>query len=109
MALNTINHEFDRTVGVLRDGLRRLKAWADANSDLEKLYGDIRVSFDHLDEYLSLFTPLDSRIHRTMIEISGKEIFDFLLKLFGSRLDRHKIKLTATSIFLDSSVLELYA
>ena len=104
MALNTINHEFDRTVGVLRDGLRRLKAWADANPDLEKLYGDIRVSFDHLDEYLSLFTPLDSRIHRTMIEISGKEIFDFLLKLFGSRLDRHKIKLTATSIFLDTSM-----
>ena len=104
MALNTISHEFDRTVGALRNGLRRLKAWADANPDLEKLYGDIRVSFDHLDEYLSLFTPLDSRLHRTRIEISGKEIFDFLSKLFGSRLERHKIKLTATSAFLDTSI-----
>ena len=104
MALNTISHEFDRTVGALRDGLRRLKAWADANPDLEKLYGDIRVSFDHLDEYLSLFTPLDRRLHRTRIEISGKEIFDFLSKLFGSRLERHKIKLTATSAFLDTSM-----
>ena len=52
MALNTISHEFDKTVGSLRDGLRKLKAWSDENPALRGLYRDIRVSFDHLDEYL---------------------------------------------------------
>ena len=64
MALNSISHEFEKTVGSLRDGLRRLKAWADANQELAELYQDMRISFDHLDEYLSLFTPLDRRLHR---------------------------------------------
>lgn len=105
LALNTISHEFDKTVGALRDGLRRLKAWADANSELADLYRDIRVSFDHLDEYLTLFTPLDRRLHRTAITITGKEIFDFLNKLFDARFGRHGVKLKATKAFLAASVV----
>ena len=50
----------------------------------------MRISFDHLDEYLSLFTPLDRRLHRTKIDIDGKRIRDFLSKLFQSRLKRHR-------------------
>jgi len=105
MALNTISHEFDKTVGGLRDGLRRLKAWADANPDLNNLYRDIRVNFDHLDEYLTLFTPLDRRLHRTSIKITGKQIYDFLNKLFETRLKRHEVTLQATKEFLKSSTL----
>ena len=103
MALNTISHEFDKTVGSLRDGLKRLKAWSDANSELSDLYDDIRISFDHLDEYLTLFTPLDRRLHRTRIDITGKQIYDFLSKLFQARLNRHNVILTATKKFLKSS------
>ena len=103
MALNTISHEFDKTVGSLRDGLRRLKAWSDANPELSDLYRDIRISFDHLDEYLTLFTPLDRRLHRTRIDITGKQIYDFLSKLFQARLNRHNVDLTATKKFLKSS------
>lgn len=103
MALNTISHEFDKTVGSLRDGLKRLKAWSDANPELGDLYDDIRISFDHLDEYLTLFTPLDRRLHRTRIDITGKEIYDFLSKLFQARLNRHNVELTATKKFLKSS------
>ena len=103
MALNTISHEFDKTVGSLRDGLRKLKAWSDENPELRALYRDIRVSFDHLDEYLTLFTPLDRRLHRTRIDITGKEICDFLSKLFQARLNRHKVTITATKEFLKSS------
>ena len=104
MALNTISHEFEKTVGSLREGLRQLKAWSDANPDLADLYHEIRTSFDHLDEYLTLFTPLDRRLHRMKIDISGKQVRDFLSKLFEARLERHKILLTATSEFLKSSV-----
>ncbi len=103
MALNTISHEFDKTVGSLRDGLRKLKAWSDADSKLSDLYGDIRISFDHLDEYLTLFTQLDRRLHRTRINITGKQIDDFLSKLFQVRLNRHNVVLTATKKFLKSS------
>ena len=105
MALNTISHEFDKTVGSLRDGLRKLKAWSDENPELRDLYRDIRISFDHLDEYLSLFTPLDRRLYRTRIDITGKEICDFLSKLFQARLNRHKVTVTATKEFLKSSTL----
>ena len=105
MALNTISHEFDKTVGSLRVGLRKLKAWSDENPELRGLYRDIRVSFDHLDEYLTLFTPLDRRLYRTRIDITGKEICDFLSKLFQARLNRHKVTITATKEFLKSSTL----
>ena len=105
MALNTISHEFDKTVGSLRDGLRKLKSWSDENPELSDLYQDIRISFDHLDEYLTLFTPLDRRLHRTSINIKGKQICDFLGKLFRARLSRHSVTLTATEEFLKSSTL----
>ncbi len=105
MALNTISHEFDKTVGALRNGLRRLKAWADANPELNDLYRDLRTSFDHLDEYLTMFTPLDRRLHRTKINITGKHIYDFLNGLFQMRLNRHKVELTPKKAFLKASVL----
>ena len=105
MALNTISHEFDKCVGSLRNGVRRLKAWADANEDLQKLYSEIRVSFEHLDEYLTMFTPLDRRLHRKKMNITGKHIHEFVGKLFEVRLKRHKVNLKATKEFLNSSVL----
>jgi signal transduction histidine kinase len=104
LALNTISHEFDKTVGSLRDGFRRLKAWADENPELESLYRDLRISFDHLDEYLTLFTPLDRRLHRTEIDIAGKQIFQFLENLFGARLKRHDVSLIGTRKFMQASV-----
>lgn len=105
LALNTISHEFEKTVGSLRDGLRRLKAWADGNPELRDLYRNIRVSFDHLDEYLTLFTPLDRRTHRSKIRISGKLIYEFLQNLFNTRFERHAITLTPTKRFLDASIV----
>lgn len=104
MALNTIGHEFDKTVGSMREGLRRLKAWADENPELDELYRELRTSFDHLDEYLGLFTPLDRRLYRSSIDISGGEILKFLSRLFESRLSRHNISLTATEAFLETTL-----
>jgi signal transduction histidine kinase len=104
LALNTISHEFDKTVGSLRDGFRRLKAWADENPELRDLYSNMRISFEHLDEYLTLFTPLDRRVHRAKIDISGKQIMQFLENLFGTRLERHAVKLIATKKFIGASV-----
>ena len=35
MAIEIINHEFSATVRSLRNNLRRLKAWADVNTEIE--------------------------------------------------------------------------
>ena len=99
MAIEIINHEFSGTIRSLRDGLRRLKAWADVNEALSELYNAIRTSFDHLDGYLTLFTPLQRRLYRKAVEIRGSEIREFLVDLFAARLKRHGVSLKATKAF----------
>ena len=104
LAINTVSHEFEKTVSGLREGFRRLSSWANANPKLKILYSEMRASFDHLDSYLSLFTPLDRRLHRNAIDISGKEIHNFLNSLFETRLNRHKIELVSSVEFKNSVV-----
>ena len=99
MAVEIINHEFNATVRSLRNNLRRLKAWADVNKDLEELYRNIRASFDHLDGYLTLFTPLQRRLYRKAVDIRGSEIAEFLDDLFRERFARHEIGFLSTDEF----------
>jgi len=99
MALNTINHEFGKTAGSLRDGLRRMKSWAHANPDMKRLYDDMRVNFDHLDSYLALFNPLDRKLQTTAVDIKGSDIFRFVSDLFEKRLKRHNVRLIADEGF----------
>ena len=105
MAIEIINHEFSGTIRSVRNGLRKLKAWADVNEGLGKLYDSIRTSFDHLDGYLTLFTPLQRRLYRRAVEIRGSEIRDFLEELFRARLARHDVSLTATRAFVDAKII----
>ena len=99
MAIEIINHEFSGTIRSVRNNLRRLKAWADANTGLRELYDGIRASFDHLDGYLTLFTPLQRRLYRKAVEISGSEIHEFLDDLFRERLQRHTVAFEHTQSF----------
>ena len=105
MAIEIINHEFSGTIRSIRTSLRRLKAWADANEGLQKLYDRIRVSFDHLDGYLTLFTPLQRRLYRKAVEIRGSEIQDFLNELFRVRMERHGVTLTMTKAFANAKIV----
>ena len=105
MAIEIINHEFAGTIRSVRTGLRKLKAWADVNAGLGELYESIRTSFDHLDGYLTLFTPLQRRLYRKAVEIRGSAIRDFLEELFGARLARHSVTLTATKAFAKARVV----
>jgi hypothetical protein len=99
MALNTINHEFGKTAGSLRDGLRRMKSWAHANPDMKRLYDDMRVNFDHLDSYLALFNPLDRKLQSAAVDIKGSDVFRFVSDLFVKRLKRHNVRLVADEGF----------
>jgi hypothetical protein len=105
MAVEVISHEFGGTVRSLRRNLRRLKAWADVNPDLGPLYTDLRTSFEHLDGYLTLFTPLQRRLRRTKTHFRGAELHRFLMDLFDERLKRDEVDLEATSAFLDHELV----
>jgi signal transduction histidine kinase len=100
-AISVINHEFLGNVRSLRSNLQRLKVWADRNEGLGRVYRDLRTSFDHLDGYLSLFTPLQRRLHRKRVEIIGADIERFITELFSERLERHNVHLEATPRFRD--------
>ena len=103
MAIEIINHEFSATIRAVRNGLRKLKAWADINEGLRELYNSIRTSFDHLDGYLTLFTPLQRRLYRKAVKICGADIHDFLEELFRARFERHGVTFTATKTFKQAS------
>lgn len=105
MAIEIINHEFAGTIRSVRNGLRKLKAWADVNEGLGELYESIRTSFDHLDGYLTLFTPLQRRLHRRAVEIRGSEIRNFLEELFRARMARHNVSLMATKAFANAKII----
>ena len=99
MAIEVINHEFNSTIRSIRNNLRRLRAWADINKDLQTLYNDIRASFDHLDGYLTLFTPLHRRLQRKAVDILGSDIYTFLNDLFEERFTGHEIEFQQTKAF----------
>jgi signal transduction histidine kinase len=104
LALNTVNHEFNKTVGSMREGIARLGAWAAENPELDELHRALQISFSHLDEYLKLFTQLDRRTHSSRIRITGKDIFEFLDGLFSQRLKRHRVRMTATKQFMQRAL-----
>ena len=98
-AIHVINHEFDASIRKVRSSLRRLQVWADVNPSLQGLHDDIRTSFEHLDGYLTLFTPLQRRLYRKKVEIIGSDIVSFLSELFSERLKRHQVTLDSTRAF----------
>lgn len=105
MAIGVIHHEFSGTVKSIRENIRRLKAWADVNEDLDPLYQNMRTSFEHLDGYLTLFTPLTRRLYRKEIEIKGITIKQFLEDVFMERMRRHDIDLGSTQAFNDKIIV----
>ena len=105
MAIGVIHHEFSGTVKSIRQNIRRLKAWADVNEDLLELYRNIRTNFEHLDGYLTLFTPLNRRLYRNEVEITGNGIKKFLDDIFKMRLERYNIDLKPTLNFKKKTIL----
>jgi len=99
LAVSIIHHEFNSTVKSVRSSLRDLKAWSDVNDKLEGIYSNIKISFEHLDGYLNLFTPLNRRLNRKSEDIKLMEIKTFLIDLFKTRMTRHNISFKHTKGF----------
>jgi len=90
-AVGIVHHELQGAIKGIRKNFRKLHPWAKANKSLNEVYLGLKSSFDHLDSYLKLFTPLSRRLNREKVEISGEHIWKYLLDIFDSRLLRHKI------------------
>lgn len=99
IAVSVIGHEFRHTVGSMRDNLNRLKGWADVNKDLRALWRDIRADFEHLDAYLELFIPLQQRLYRKKVIVTGSGIEAYLRRLFGERFERERVELRVSHPF----------
>ncbi|WP_123578424.1 MULTISPECIES: ATP-binding protein [Pseudomonas] len=107
MALGVVQHEFDAVARTVKRGIKDLKPWADKNPALNGLFKGLHSGFAHLEEYLSLFSPLDRRLYRTAMELSGGEISNYIENVFADRFERHGIAYSATSGFL-SGVVSAY-
>lgn len=99
MAIDIINHEFSASIRTVRGAIKKLKVWSDRNPSLASVYQELRTSFDHLDAYLRLFTPLHRRLYRSAVEIKGNEIARYIGDLFRERLRRHDVEVRATDSF----------
>ncbi|WP_158859344.1 ATP-binding protein [Lunatibacter salilacus] len=99
LAIGVIHHEFNSTVGSIRGSIKDLRAWADVNENLDAVYQNLKINFEHLDGYLNLFTPLNRRLYRNREDIGALEIKTFLLDLFKPRLERHNIQFKHTKDF----------
>ena len=104
LAVGVIHHEFNSTITSIRQSIKDLKAWSDVDQNLEGIYKNIKVNFEHLDSYLTLFTPLNRRLYRDREDIPLRDINQFLLDLFRNRLIRHNIQLKHTKGFSARSI-----
>ncbi|MFE5080824.1 ATP-binding protein [Streptomyces mirabilis] len=98
-AIELINHEFASSIKSVRQSLQALRPWGRSNAKLGAIERQLATSFEHLDNYLALFTPLQRRLYRKPTEITGSNIEQFLTDLFGERLSRHEVELVATNNF----------
>lgn len=104
MSLGIVQHEFNGVVRKIKKGIGRLRPWAKGTPELRELFEDLRTGFSHLEEYLRLFAPLDKRLRRQHINLSGEEIRGYLVSVFEERFKRHEIRLKATDFFRKTTV-----
>lgn len=98
-AVQVVSHEFDTSIRSVRAGLQRLAPWAKSTPRLQPIVRDLKASFAHLDGYLRLFTPLQRRLYREVVTISGLEVESFIRGVFDERLTQHDVDLIVTSRF----------
>ena len=104
MAVEVLSHEFDDSIRAVRNNIRRLSAWANANPELVPLFENLSAAFAHLDGYLRLLTPLSRRLYRNRTKITGKDIHRYVQDMFSERLNQQDVELQVSKEFEDFEV-----
>ena len=99
MALGIVQHEFRAAVRQIRANIRSLAPWAQRNAGLKPIHRDLKNAFEHLDGYLTMFAPLDRRMRRTKVGLSGERVLEFLRELFETRLKQKRAQVQASDAF----------
>ncbi|MEU1517210.1 ATP-binding protein [Streptomyces sp. NPDC005811] len=102
-AVELINHEFSSSIKTVRRNLRALRPWGQRNEKLGHIERELATAFEHLDNYLTLFTPLQRRLYRKPTNIRGFQVAQFVRDLFGERFRRHDVDLRVSPSFEDYS------
>jgi signal transduction histidine kinase len=104
LAVAIINHEFAAAIKQVRRSVQDLGQISRKAEALRPIYESIKTSFEHLDGHLNLFTPLQRRLYRKAIAISGSSMRNYIRDLFANRFERHKVKLVWTESFMAAQV-----
>ncbi|MDR4493679.1 MAG: hypothetical protein R3B74_04505 [Nitrospirales bacterium] len=107
LAVAIINHEFGAAIRNVRKNIQELGFLSRGSKSIRPLYDSIRSNFEHLDGHLGLFTPLQRRLHRRTVGISGKAIYNYVHDLFSNRLERHAVSVERTESFM-AAIVECY-
>lgn len=99
MTIGIIQHEFNHIVDSVKKNILYLRDWAEINPDLHILYSDIANNFHHLEGYLKLFSPINRRLNRRRELVSGKNIYDYIERVFYERFDKEGVSLVVTEPF----------
>jgi len=105
LSVDIINHEFLSSVNAVRKGLLSLESWTRHNADLKSVYGILQTNFNHLENFLQLFSPLRKRFNAEKTEITGLLIRDYLRSVFFERLSTSRVNLEFSDRFLSRQVL----
>jgi len=101
-AIGIIQHEFGAAVNGMRRSIQTLHQTA--SKEIHDDVDFLRNNFEHLDAYLAMFTPLNRKLYKRQINLSGKEIRTYIIQMFGERLKRHQIKWQSSNAFEGHSV-----
>ncbi|MCH6256998.1 ATP-binding protein [Puniceicoccaceae bacterium K14] len=104
LAVAIINHEFAAAIRQVRRSVKSLGQISKKAEGLRPVYESIKTSFEHLDGHLNLFTPLQRRLYRQAVPISGKSMRNYIRDLFANRFERHKVELVCTDALLSANV-----
>ena len=105
LAVAIINHEFAAAIKQVRHSIQTLGQISKHSEGIRPIYESIKSNFEHLDGHLNLFTPLQRRLYRKTLSISGNSIYNYAKELFSNRVERHAVKLQATDAFLGVTAL----
>lgn len=107
MTIGIIQHEFNHVVDDIKSNIIHLRSWGNSNPDLKILYSNIANSFSHLEGYLKQFSPINRRLNRRKEIISGKNISDYIERVFYEKFDKDNITLSVLDGFYKKE-MEIY-